>query len=59
MRSIPDMTERCTFEWMMNTNLKGWISKKILDTALTGVMFTYAEHLRIHLQTIGTVRRSI
>ncbi|GLV39631.1 Start1 [Carabus blaptoides fortunei] len=46
MRPINDEPYKCVFQWLLNTNLKGWIPQKLLETALTSVMFDYLNDLR-------------
>jgi hypothetical protein len=46
MRSITGDPRRCLFEWLLDTDLKGWIPQSIIDAALSGAQFEYIEHLR-------------
>jgi len=46
MRPIANEPNRLVFQWLLDTNLKGWIPQSIIDTALTFVMFDYLRHIR-------------
>ena len=35
-----------TFQWVLNTDLKGWIPQGVIDSTLTGVQLDYIKHLR-------------
>lgn len=48
MRPINDEPNKCVFQWLLNSNLKGWIPQYVIDAALTGVMFEYLQDLRNH-----------
>ncbi|KAF5274123.1 hypothetical protein FQR65_LT04521 [Abscondita terminalis] len=52
MKPIPGELDKCMFEWVLNTNLKGWIPQYILDTALVGVMMDYMKNLRNHISSL-------
>lgn len=46
MRPINDEPYKCVFQWLLNTNLKGWIPQYLIDATLTNVMFDYLHDLR-------------
>ena len=54
----------CTFHWILDTDLKGWLPRRIVDTALTGVMTQLLHVLRQrvtvlqHTSAINTACRS-
>ena len=37
---------RCHFRWLLDTDLKGWIPRNIIDAALSGAQLDYIGHLR-------------
>lgn len=39
---------RSSIEWMLNTNLKGWLTQYVVDSAMSGAMMNYVEYLRRH-----------
>ncbi|XP_067938351.1 stAR-related lipid transfer protein 3-like isoform X2 [Watersipora subatra] len=45
-------TNKHQLEWMVNTNLKGWLPQYLIDQALSGVMMSYLKHLRAHAATL-------
>lgn len=49
MKPIPGESDKCLFQWVLNTNLKGWIPQYILDTALVGMMLDYVKNLRKYI----------
>lgn len=49
MKPVPGEVGKCTFEWVLNTNLKGWIPQYILHNALVGALLDYVKNLRRHL----------
>ncbi|KAK5648235.1 hypothetical protein RI129_003127 [Pyrocoelia pectoralis] len=53
MKPVPGEIGKCNFEWVLNTNLKGWIPQYILDTALVGVLLDYVKNLRKHLMKLN------
>ncbi len=59
MRPSPNGDARqCLFQWLLDTDLKGWIPQRVIDSALTGACFDYLKYLRAHaakLQETGRV----
>lgn len=39
MRPIDGDSKACHFEWLFDTDLKGWIPQSIVDKALSGAQF--------------------
>jgi len=48
----------CSFEWILNIKLKGWIPKYLVEQTIAGIMIEYVEGLRKHLE-ITSMTRSI
>ncbi|KAG8227548.1 hypothetical protein J437_LFUL000648 [Ladona fulva] len=44
----------CSFQWLLDTNLKGWLTPIVVDGALTGAMFDYIRHLRKYAQKLNS-----
>ncbi|XP_025830773.1 steroidogenic acute regulatory protein-like [Agrilus planipennis] len=53
MKPINGDPSKCHFLWVLNTNLKGWIPKVILDTVLPKVMLDYIKDLRRHVTKLN------
>ncbi|TRY68621.1 hypothetical protein TCAL_12158 [Tigriopus californicus] len=59
MRPVPGEPDECTFQWLLDTDLKGWIPQSVIDAALSGAQFDYIESIRqraAHLHRIGRVQ---
>lgn len=52
MEPIPGEQNKCQFQWLLNTDLKGWITQYIIDVALVSVLFNYIKHLREHIHEL-------
>ena len=37
---------KCHFRWLLDTDLKGWMPRNIIDAALSGAQLDYVSHLR-------------
>ncbi|KAK3930576.1 Steroidogenic acute regulatory protein-like [Frankliniella fusca] len=48
IKPIPGEDNWCVFQWLMNTNLKGWLPQYVVDSAFTNVMLEFLEHLKTH-----------
>ncbi|XP_026273733.1 steroidogenic acute regulatory protein-like [Frankliniella occidentalis] len=48
MKPIPGEDNWCVFQWLMNTNLKGWLPQYVVDSAFTNVMLEFLEHLKTY-----------
>lgn len=46
MRPLDGDCSKCVFQWVLNTNLNGWIPPFILNTAFVTMMFDYSKSLR-------------
>jgi hypothetical protein len=46
MRPVAGDPHQCVFEWLLDTDLKGWIPQSIIDKALSGAQFEYIENIR-------------
>lgn len=57
MQPISGEQNKCQFQWLLNTDLKGWIPSYILDVTLVGVLFNYIKHLREHILDLKTSGR--
>jgi hypothetical protein len=49
MQEDPNDPNKCIFQWVLNTNLNGWIPQYVRDTAFVGMMFDYVKHLKQHI----------
>lgn len=49
LRKDPAHPHCCSLQWILNTNLHGWIPQYIKDPAFTNMMLEYVKHLRVHL----------
>nr|CAD7588678.1 unnamed protein product [Timema genevievae] len=57
-RPVAGHSDQCIVEWLLNTNLRGWIPQYVLDPALMAAMINYIVYLRkylIRLQKEGTI----
>ncbi|XP_052822493.1 stAR-related lipid transfer protein 3 isoform X2 [Octopus bimaculoides] len=43
---------KCKFYWFCNTNLKGMLPQKLVDSALGGMQLDYLKHLRHHVEQL-------
>jgi len=46
MRPVDGDPNKCLFQWLLDTDLKGWIPQYIIDKALSGAQFDYIAHIR-------------
>ncbi|XP_041371391.1 steroidogenic acute regulatory protein-like isoform X2 [Gigantopelta aegis] len=51
-KPVPGQTNKCYFEWYLNTHLKGWLPQKLIDTTLSNILVQYLEYLRRHVDDI-------
>ncbi|XP_046403109.1 steroidogenic acute regulatory protein-like [Ischnura elegans] len=54
MSPIPGESGSCKFQWLLDTNLKGWLTPYVVDGALTVAMFDYIRHLRIYAKWLNS-----
>jgi len=52
MHPIPNEPNKCTFQWLLDTNLKGWIPQSIIDSALSFAMCDYVRYIRNYGTTL-------
>lgn len=52
MRPLSEDVDSCIFEFLLNTNLKGWIPQYVLDGAFTGVLMEYSQLLKKYTQLL-------
>ncbi|KAL5288711.1 STARD3 family protein [Megaselia abdita] len=57
MREIEGKPEHCIFEWLLCLDLKGYIPKRILDTAYTTLMQDYMTYLRKYCTELRQKRK--
>nr|CAD7265058.1 unnamed protein product [Timema shepardi] len=48
-RPVAGHNDQCIVEWLLNTNLRGWIPQYVLDPALMAAMINYIVYLRKYL----------
>ncbi|XP_071442814.1 steroidogenic acute regulatory protein-like isoform X2 [Hetaerina americana] len=54
MSPIPGEPGSCTFQWLLDTNLKGWLTQYVVDGALTVAMFDYIRHIRLYAKWLNS-----
>ena len=52
MRSVPDEPDKCLFQWLLDTDLKGWIPQYVIDSALAGAQLDYIENIRKYSEVL-------
>lgn len=52
MRPVPGNPDQCQFEWLLDTDLKGWIPQYIIDSALAGAQFDYIKNIRTYAASL-------
>lgn len=52
MTPIPNEPNKCIFQWLLDTNLKGWIPQSIIDTALSFAMCDYIGYIRCYAKAL-------
>jgi len=52
MKPIPNEPNKCIFQWLLDTNLKGWIPQSIIDTALSFAMCDYIRYIRCYAKVL-------
>ncbi|XP_017769535.1 PREDICTED: stAR-related lipid transfer protein 3 [Nicrophorus vespilloides] len=56
MRPLKSDKDKSQFQWVFNTNLKGWLPQYILDTAYVSMMFDYIKNLRAYVEQSTNVK---
>eukprot|EP00092_Neocalanus_flemingeri_P085541 GFUD01107644.1.p1 GENE.GFUD01107644.1~~GFUD01107644.1.p1 ORF type:complete len:594 (+),score=194.46 GFUD01107644.1:46-1827(+) len=54
MRPVEGDPDMCLFQWLLDTDLKGWIPQSIIDKALSGAQFDYIAHIRTRAASLAT-----
>jgi len=54
MRPAGPDGDKCLFQWLLDTDLKGWIPQAIIDKALTGAQLDYIQHVRRRIVSLKT-----
>lgn len=54
MRPAGPEGDKCLFQWLLDTDLKGWIPQAIIDKALTGAQLDYIENVRRRAVSLKT-----
>jgi len=52
MRDIPGEPNKSEFIWLLNTDLKGWIPQRVIDSSIAGVMVDTTRSLRNHVLSL-------
>lgn len=52
MKPIQGDDSCCVFQWLLNTNLNGWLPQYVVDSAFTNVMLEFLENLRAHAEKL-------
>lgn len=45
-------TDKCELIWVMNTDMKGWLPRKLVDMCKSIGMSDFMKSLRLHLDTL-------
>nr|CAD7258870.1 unnamed protein product [Timema shepardi]CAD7577156.1 unnamed protein product [Timema californicum] len=48
MSPIPEDDKHCTFQWLLNTNLHGWLPQYAVDSALITALTDYIGYIRAY-----------
>ena len=46
IRGVAGDASKCHFQWLLDTDLKGWIPQSIIDNALSGAQLDYIRFIR-------------
>lgn len=57
MKPLPNEKNKCQLEWLMHTNLKGWLPQYVIDKALWFAMINHVTSIR-SLEPKGKVSRT-
>ncbi|KAK4324997.1 hypothetical protein Pmani_001862 [Petrolisthes manimaculis] len=58
IRAIEGSGKKCSFQWLLDTDLKGWIPQYVLDQTLSHAMTDFMSCLRAHVLTIKAASAS-
>ncbi|XP_067003688.2 steroidogenic acute regulatory protein-like isoform X2 [Anabrus simplex] len=48
MEPLDEDPTKCAFQWLLNTNLRGWLPQSVVDAAFSSAMKDYMANLRTH-----------
>ncbi|KAK7071928.1 StAR-related lipid transfer protein 3 [Halocaridina rubra] len=51
-RPVEGTTKKCSFQWLLDTDLKGWIPQYVIDQALTHAMIDFMNCIRSYAPVI-------
>ncbi|XP_078049074.1 steroidogenic acute regulatory protein-like [Augochlora pura] len=51
--NLPNDKNRCQFTWIIDTNLKGWIPQKVVDTSMTNALKIFMKDVRQYVAERG------
>jgi len=54
MRPVDGDKNMCLFQWLLDTDLKGWIPQSIIDKALSGAQLDYIANIRKRATSLAT-----
>ena len=52
MLALPGELDKCQFQWLLDTDIKGWIPRSIIDAAIAGMQLDYMRHLRKYAEDL-------
>jgi len=52
MKPVESDPNKCLFQWLLDTDIKGWIPQSIIDKALSGTQFEYIANIRLRAQAL-------
>ena len=52
MLALPGKLDKCQFQWLLDTDIKGWIPRSIIDAAIAGMQLDYMRHLRKYAEDL-------
>ena len=52
MLALPGNPDKCQFQWLLDTDIKGWIPRSIIDAAIAGMQLDYMKHLRKYAEDL-------
>ena len=50
--ALPGKPDHCQFQWLLDTDIKGWIPRSIIDAAIAGTQCDYMRHLRKYAEDL-------
>ena len=52
MLALPGSPDKCLFQWLLDTDIKGWIPRSIIDAAIAGTQLETLKHLRKYAEDL-------